>query len=87
MIVEKKRDDKDIVVAESSTDHRCESKSKDGQTVTIPGTEERHERKRNERHTYLVAALMSSVGVSSASILAVYYRFYCQIQVKVNLII
>ena len=39
-------------------------------------------RKRSERFTYLVAAVMSSFGVTSLAIMAVYYRFYWQMEVK-----
>ncbi|EXB37306.1 Beta-carotene 3-hydroxylase [Morus notabilis] len=46
----------------------------------IPRTEQRLARKRKERNAYLVAAIMSSLGVSSAAIMAVYYRFSWQMQ-------
>lgn len=48
----------------------------------IPRTERRLARKRKERNAYLVAAVMSSLGVSSAAIMAVYYRFSWQMQVN-----
>lgn len=38
-------------------------------------------RKRSERSTYLVAAVMSSFGITSMAILAVYYRFAWQMEV------
>ena len=38
-------------------------------------------RKRSERVTYLVAAVMSSFGVTSMAVLAVYYRFSWQMEV------
>lgn len=37
-------------------------------------------RKRSERFTYLVAAVMSSFGITSMAIMAVYYRFYWQME-------
>ncbi|XP_020204586.1 beta-carotene hydroxylase 2, chloroplastic isoform X2 [Cajanus cajan] len=37
-------------------------------------------RKRSQRFTYLVAALMSSFGVTSMAVFAVYYRFSWQVQ-------
>lgn len=37
-------------------------------------------RKKSERFTYLVAAVMSSFGVTSMAILAVYYRFSWQME-------
>ena len=53
--------------------------------VLVPiRTEQRLARKRSERKTYLVAAIMSSLGVSSAAIFAVYYRFHCQMQVSLK---
>jgi len=38
-------------------------------------------RKKSQRFTYLVAAVMSSFGVTSMAILAVYYRFSWQMEV------
>jgi beta-carotene 3-hydroxylase len=38
-------------------------------------------RKKSQRFTYLVAAVMSSCGVTSMAILAVYYRFSWQMEV------
>nr|AGS79169.1 beta-ring carotene hydroxylase [Fagopyrum tataricum] len=35
-------------------------------------------RKESERFTYLIAAVMSTFGISSMAVLAVYYRFHCQ---------
>lgn len=39
-------------------------------------------RKRSERSTYLVAAVMSSLGITSMAIAAVYYRFSWQMEVN-----
>lgn len=44
-------------------------------------TAERLARKRSERFTYLVAAVMSSFGITSMAVLAVYYRFSWQMEV------
>ncbi|KAL5214978.1 hypothetical protein ABZP36_004130 [Zizania latifolia] len=41
---------------------------------------ERRARKLSERRTYLVAAIMSSLGVTSMGIAAVYYRFHWQLE-------
>ena len=38
-------------------------------------------RKRLERFTYLVAAVMSSFGITSMAVMAVYYRFSWQMEV------
>jgi beta-carotene 3-hydroxylase len=43
---------------------------------------ERKARKRSERRTYLVAAVMSSLGVTSMAVAAVYYRFSWQMEVQ-----
>ncbi|XP_009586989.2 beta-carotene hydroxylase 2, chloroplastic-like [Nicotiana tomentosiformis] len=37
-------------------------------------------RKRSERFTYLVAAVMSSLGITSMAVLAIYYRFSWQME-------
>ncbi|XP_056160191.1 beta-carotene 3-hydroxylase, chloroplastic-like isoform X2 [Syzygium oleosum] len=41
---------------------------------------ERLARKRSERFTYLVAAVMSSFGITSMAVMAVYYRFAWQME-------
>ncbi|XP_042476006.1 beta-carotene hydroxylase 1, chloroplastic-like [Macadamia integrifolia] len=41
---------------------------------------ERLARKRSERRAYLVAAVMSSLGITSMAVAAVYYRFYWQME-------
>ncbi|KAF2532466.1 hypothetical protein F2Q70_00033086 [Brassica cretica] len=38
------------------------------------------ERKKSERFTYLIAAVMSSFGITSMAVLAVYYRFSWQME-------
>lgn len=45
------------------------------------GVAEKMARKRSERFTYLVAAVMSSFGITSMSVMAVYYRFAWQMEV------
>ncbi|RRT67389.1 hypothetical protein B296_00029674 [Ensete ventricosum] len=44
-------------------------------------TEDRAARKQEERRTYLIAAVMSSLGFTSMAIAAVYYRFSWQMEV------
>lgn len=44
--------------------------------------EGRMARKKSERFTYLVAAVMSSFGITSMAVFAVYYRFSWQMEVK-----
>ncbi|KAK7283611.1 hypothetical protein RIF29_13248 [Crotalaria pallida] len=45
-----------------------------------PHVAEKLARKKSERFTYLVAALMSSLGITSLGVLAVYYRFSWQME-------
>lgn len=51
--------------------------------IVIPSVRgaERLAKKRSERFTYLVAAVMSSFGITSMAVMAVYYRFYWQMEV------
>ncbi|KAM5557430.1 beta-carotene hydroxylase 2, chloroplastic [Rosa sericea] len=50
--------------------------------IVIPSVRgaERLAKKRSERFTYLVAAVMSSFGITSMAVMAVYYRFYWQME-------
>ncbi|KAJ9164221.1 hypothetical protein P3X46_023823 [Hevea brasiliensis] len=48
--------------------------------IMTPRAAERLARKRSERFTYLVAAVMSSFGITSMAIMACYYRFYWQME-------
>jgi len=52
--------------------------------VLSPKLAEKLARKESERFTYLIAALMSSLGVTSMAVLAVYYRFAWQMEVKLT---
>ncbi|KAL6177298.1 hypothetical protein ACLB2K_048824 [Fragaria x ananassa] len=69
------------VVMEKRTEHEYTEKSleqTERSSVVTPRVSERLARKRSVRKTYLVAAIMSSLGVTSAAALAVYYRFAWQ---------
>ncbi|CAK7335596.1 unnamed protein product [Dovyalis caffra] len=46
----------------------------------VSRVEERLARKKSERYTYLVAAILSSVGITSMVAMAVYYRFSWQME-------
>ncbi|WCJ36714.1 Beta-carotene hydroxylase 2 chloroplastic [Euphorbia peplus] len=48
--------------------------------ILTPRVTERLARKRSERSTYLVAAVMSTFGITSMAVLACYYRFYWQME-------
>ncbi|PIA49236.1 hypothetical protein AQUCO_01300228v1 [Aquilegia coerulea] len=50
------------------------------QNSTSIRVSERLARKKSERFTYLIAAVMSSLGITSMAILAVYYRFSWQME-------
>ncbi|VFQ58282.1 unnamed protein product [Cuscuta campestris] len=50
------------------------------QQISASRLEEKSERKKSERFTYLVAAVMSSLGVTAMAVLAVYYRFAWQME-------
>ena len=45
------------------------------------GVAEKLARKKSQRFTYLVAAVMSSFGITSMAVFAVYYRFSWQMEV------
>ncbi|KAE8055345.1 hypothetical protein FH972_012190 [Carpinus fangiana] len=78
LVMEKKAEDVIQVDEEINT-----LKSGDGINNQITGAsrvEERLERKRFERYTYLVAAIMSSLGVTSMAATSVYYRFSWQME-------
>lgn len=53
----------------------------DNKVATSRRLEERLAKKKSERETYLIAAILSSVGITSMAILAVYYRFSWQMEV------
>lgn len=50
------------------------------QISTAARVAEKLARKRSERFTYLVAAVMSSFGITSMAVMAVYYRFSWQME-------
>ncbi|XP_060675702.1 beta-carotene hydroxylase 2, chloroplastic isoform X2 [Ziziphus jujuba] len=54
--------------------------SVDSQISSTERLAEKLARKRSERFTYLVAAVMSSFGITSMAVMAVYYRFYWQLE-------
>lgn len=52
--------------------------------ILTPRAAERLARKKSEMFTYLVAAMMSSFGITSMAVMACYYRFYWQMEVCFN---
>ena len=79
IVVETKTEDHAIQVSE---DLNPKNLNNSKAQIIVPRIKERLARKKTERYTYLVAAVMSSLGVSSAAIIAVYYRFSWQMQVN-----
>lgn len=57
------------------------SENDDGRQIAATRLSEKLARKKSERFTYLIAAVMSSLGITSMAIMAVYYRFYWQMEV------
>ncbi|CAN8230529.1 unnamed protein product [Cochlearia groenlandica] len=71
----------------NNDDRRIESTSSSSTTPTAIDAEllatrlaEKLERKKSERSTYLIAAVMSSFGITSMAVMAVYYRFSWQMK-------
>lgn len=62
----------EIVVPEDNTDARISADARVAEKLA---------RKRSERFTYLVAAVMSTFGITSMAVMAVYYRFAWQMEV------
>lgn len=58
-----------------------EEESSGTQISTAARVAEKLARKRSESFTYLVAAVMSSFGITSMAVMAVYYRFWWQMEV------
>ncbi|KAL5216573.1 hypothetical protein ABZP36_007974 [Zizania latifolia] len=56
------------------------SLEEEAEDATTRRIAERRARKQSERRTYLVAAVMSSLGVTSMAVAAVYYRFHWQLE-------
>ncbi|KAM5572383.1 hypothetical protein ABKV19_012446 [Rosa sericea] len=72
------------LVMEKRTEHEFTEKSleqTERRSVITPRVAERLARRKSERNTYLVAAIMSSLGVTSAAAMAVYYRFSWQTEI------
>lgn len=66
-------DSSGVIITRVSTDN-------DDRQIAAARLLEKLARKKSERSTYLVAAVMSSFGVISMAVMAVYYRFYWQME-------
>lgn len=58
-----------------------ETEEEEVERISALRVAEKRERKKSERFTYLVAAVMSSFGITSMAVMSVYYRFYWQMEV------
>lgn len=61
-----------------------EEKGNGKETAVAVSVAEKMARKRSERSSYFVAAVMSSFGVTSMAVMAVYYRFAWQMEVLIH---
>ncbi|XP_077248159.1 beta-carotene 3-hydroxylase 1, chloroplastic-like isoform X1 [Tasmannia lanceolata] len=68
------------LIEEEEEEEKNENLSSSTKQIMTVRVAERMARKKSERFTYLVAAIMSSFGISSMAIAAVYYRFSCQFE-------
>lgn len=68
--------EKEAMVAKTPADNGMTIQTRPNSRVA-----ERVARKKSERYTYLVAAIMSSFGITSMAVLSVYYRFSWQMEV------
>ncbi|TXG50556.1 hypothetical protein EZV62_023080 [Acer yangbiense] len=75
MVMEKKREDNIELFEKQQNVVEAENR-----VTAVSRAEQRLARKRSERQTYLVAAIMSSLGISSMAVLSVYYRFSWQME-------
>ncbi|XVF52959.1 hypothetical protein PTKIN_Ptkin05aG0059700 [Pterospermum kingtungense] len=73
----KNESENEAKLSDDTTLQEIADSTKDYSNVRV---EERLGRKKLERTTYLVAAILSSLGISSMAIMAVYYRFSWQME-------
>ncbi|XP_022141331.1 beta-carotene hydroxylase 2, chloroplastic [Momordica charantia] len=75
-----------VLVEDQNSSGEMENLADEGSPMIVvpqipsPRVAEKLARKRSERFTYLVAAVMSSFGITSMAVMAVYYRFYWQME-------
>ncbi|KAF7831685.1 beta-carotene hydroxylase 2, chloroplastic-like [Senna tora] len=67
------------IEADADAEKAADDKPVDSEAVSARMAE-RLARKRSERFTYLLAAVMSSFGITSMAVMAVYYRFWWQME-------
>lgn len=74
-----------VLVEDQNSSGEVENLADEGPPIVVPQipspyVSERLARKKSERFTYLVAAVMSTFGITSMAVMAVYYRFYWQME-------
>ncbi|XWS49993.1 hypothetical protein CRYUN_Cryun12cG0050200 [Craigia yunnanensis] len=80
MVMQQRRNESENEVNKSDTTVEIRDSMKDYNHVRLSRAEERLARKKLERITYLLAAMLSSLGISSMAVMAVYYRFSWQME-------
>ncbi|GAV76120.1 FA_hydroxylase domain-containing protein [Cephalotus follicularis] len=80
LFMEKERTEYGHIEVEKETSLLDSSDIYIGKKITVSHVANRLARKKFERYTYLVAAIMSTFGISSLAIMSVYYRFSLQME-------
>lgn len=57
------------------------AEEEDERRILLDPTVEKMASEQSERRAYLMAAVMSILGITSLAVAAIYYRFYCQMEV------
>ncbi|KAK6263151.1 hypothetical protein QUC31_008967 [Theobroma cacao] len=80
MVMQQTRNENENEAIEKSDTEKISDSIKGYNHVTLSRVEERLARKKLERTTYLLAATLSSLGISAMAVMAVYYRFSWQME-------
>ena len=80
-LVKEKNTENNVIQVEKENTVEYTDNNIKNQVTTTHVVSERLARKTLERYTYLVAAIMSSFGVTSMAAMSVYYRFSWQMEV------
>ncbi|KAG1362377.1 Beta-carotene hydroxylase 1, chloroplastic [Cocos nucifera] len=68
------------ITEETGISDVASSEEEEKRRISLDRTAEKMARKQSERRTYLMGAVMSSLGITFMAIAAVYYRFYWQME-------
>ncbi|XP_057951249.1 beta-carotene hydroxylase 2, chloroplastic-like isoform X2 [Malania oleifera] len=80
LVMEDERDGATAEIESENLQSPEEMANQIGDLITAARVAEKLSRKRSERFTYLVAAVMSSFGITSLAVMSVYYRFSWQME-------